>query len=135
MNNLHRYFRFNLVGAIGMAVQLTTLALLNHRLPNHYLVTTTAAIELTLLHNFLGHLRYTWRDRRQTSSLRTQLLRFHLTNGLTSLAENLILMRLLVHNAHLPVVAANAIAIPTCSLLNFLLANTWAFRPAHPTPS
>jgi putative flippase GtrA len=33
------------------------------------LYATAAAIELTLLHNFVWHLHYTWRDRRDGSAL------------------------------------------------------------------
>jgi putative flippase GtrA len=125
MSPLLRYWRFNLVGAMGMAVQLGTLALLNHLFPAHYLVVTAAAIELTLLHNFTWHLRYTWQDRH--AAVPPQLLRFHLSNGLVSLLGNLLLMRLLVQRFHLPVVFANLVAIVCCSLLNFLLSHRWAF--------
>jgi hypothetical protein len=38
---------------------LGMLALLNHAAPRHYLAATSAAIELTLLHNFFAHLHYT----------------------------------------------------------------------------
>lgn len=125
-----RWCKFNLVGAVGMAVQLAALALINHLVPGHYLLATAAALELTLLHNFAWHLGYTWRDRRHASALRTQLLRFHLSNGLVSLAGNLLLMRLLVGAAHLPLLAANSTAILCCSILNFILGNEWAFAPS-----
>jgi putative flippase GtrA len=133
MKLAYRYLRFNLIGLLGVAVQLLTLTLLNRAFPHHYLLTTAAAIELTLLHNFAWHTRYTWPDR--IASRLTQLLRFHLTNGLLSLAGNLVLMRLFVHTAHLPVIPANAFAILACSSANFLLANLWAFAaPASSRP-
>jgi len=122
-----QYLKFNLVGIIGIAVQLTSLALFNRLLKGHYLIATIAALELTLLHNFVWHLHYTWRDSHHASSALTQLLRFHLTNGLVSLVGNLALMRLLVSQAHLPVLTANAIAITCCSLANFLLSHKWVF--------
>jgi len=139
-NTLTHWLRFNLVGVIGVAVQLSALALFNRLLRGHYLLATIAALELTLLHNFVWHLHYTWRDR--TGSIPAQLLRFHLSNGLVSLAGNLLLMRLLVSHAHLPLLAANATAIACCSLANFLLSHYWIFaaqknRPtsrAYPTP-
>jgi len=58
------------------------------------------ALEITLLHNFVWHLHYTWRDRFPTlnaksafrngapgdrGALAGQLLRFHLANGLVSM--------------------------------------------------
>ena len=134
-NTLIHWLKFNLVGAVGVVVQLSALALFNRILRGHYLLATAAALELTLLHNFAWHLRYTWHDT-QGSTL-TRLLRFHLTNGLVSLLGNLALMRLLVSNVHLPVLAANAIAILTCSLINFFLSHNWVFaakRRAYPVP-
>lgn len=127
MNPLLRWLKFNLVGAMGMVLQLATLALLNHLAPGHYLVASAAAVELAILHNFVWHIHYTWSDRRHHTPLRIQLLRFHLSNGLVSLLGNLALMRLLVHTTHLPVLVANIIAIVCCSIANFALSHTWAF--------
>jgi putative flippase GtrA len=131
---LNRYLRFNLVGALGATLQLTTLALLNHLAPRHYLLTSTLALELTLIHNLIWHLHYTWRDRLHQTSRLQQITRFHLANGLTSLLGNLALMPLLVHKAHLPVVAANAIAILAGSLLNFAAGNRWVFTEHAAAP-
>jgi len=65
----------------------------------------------------MGHLRV----------LAGRLIRFHLANGLVSMIGNLGLMPVLVSGAHLPVVAANAIAILGCSIVNFFLGDQWAF--------
>lgn len=127
MNLLVRWGKFNLVGALGMAVQLGTLAVLNAWWRGHYMAATAAALEVTLAHNFVWHLHYTWRDRRESSALLQQLVRFHLSNGLISLVGNLALMPFLVHGAGIPVVASNAIAILCCSIANFCLGNNWAF--------
>jgi putative flippase GtrA len=143
MSTLIRWGKFNLVGAIGMAVQLGALAVLNQLWPGHYLAGTAAALELTLVHNFIWHVHYTWRDRFPTTNAKSafrmgrpddarvalagQLIRFHLSNGLVSIVGNLALMPLLVRGAHVPVVASNAIAILCCSLVNFVLGDSWAF--------
>ena len=127
MNTLIRWGKFNLVGAMGMVVQLAALALFTRWAPGHYLFATAAAIELTLLHNFAVHLRFTWRDRRDDSLILGQLVRFHLSNGLVSLVGNLSLMRILVHEARLPILISNCIAILCCSIINFGLGDNWAF--------
>jgi putative flippase GtrA len=127
MNTLIRWGKFNLVGAMGMVVQLGALAVFNRWAAGHYLCAAAAAIEVTLLHNFVWHLHFTWRDRRGDSVVLGQLIRFHLSNGLVSMLGNLALMRLLVQGAGLPVVAANCIAILCCSIVNFCLGNSWAF--------
>ena len=130
MKKLARWARFNVVGVMGMAVQLGALAALNRCAPQHYLAASAAALEATLLHNFAWHVNYTWRDRRDCSPLIAQLLRFHLSNGLVSMAGNLALMRLLVEGARMPPLAANGIAILCCSLANFWVGDCWAFAHA-----
>ena len=130
MNPLKHFLRFNLVGILGIIVQLTTLAILNRALPHHYLLTSTIAVEITLLHNFLWHVHYTWPETLRLNAL-AALLRFHLSNGLISLFGNLVLMRLFIHALHAPILIANALAIACCGLANFLLAHFWAFAPTR----
>lgn len=136
MKTLLRWARFNLVGAVGMVVQLAALATLSRCDGGHYLLATSAAIEITLLHNFIWHLRYTWGDRHDSSGRLTQFARFQLSNGLVSLLGNLLLMRVLVGQTRMPVLAANGIAILGCSLVNFGLGDRWVFaaRRAIPQP-
>lgn len=131
MTLLVRLGKFNLVGAMGMGVQLALLALFNHLVPGHYLWATSVALEIAVIHNFCWHMHFTWKDRGVGSDWMTQCLRFHLSNGLVSLIGNLILMRLLVQNAHMPVLFANVIAIGCCAVANFLLGDLWAFRVAR----
>jgi putative flippase GtrA len=142
MNWLIRWGKFNAVGAMGVVVQLAALAAISRLWPGHYLWATAAAIEITLVHNFVWHLRWTWCERRGRDqsgrerslleqsgrdSAAAQCWRFHLSNGLVSMLGNLALMRLLVKVVHLPVLGANAVAIVACSLLNFCVADLWAF--------
>jgi putative flippase GtrA len=127
LNPLIRWWKFNLVGAMGMVVQLSALAALSRCAPGHYLYASAAAVELALLHNFVWHVHYTWRDRHGNSVLFSQLVRFHLSNGLVSMLGNVVLMRVLVHEAHTPLLIANSIAIVCCSIVNFCLGNNWAF--------
>lgn len=126
MSILVRWGKFNLVGFMGFGAQLGSLAVLSRIMPGHYLVATAIAIELTLLHNFVWHVRYTWSDRREAPLL-VQCVRFHLSNGLVSFIGNLALMKVLVDGAGLPILAANAIAILCCSLINFCFSETWVF--------
>ena len=127
MTPLVRWAKFNAVGVVGMGVQLGALAVLNRWMRGHYLVASALALEITLLHNFVWHVRYTWRDRRAQDSTLRQMVRFQLSNGMVSLVGNLVLMRLLVQEARLPVLAANAVAIVCCSVANYCLGDRWAF--------
>jgi|SRR5471030_1548610 putative flippase GtrA len=131
MNTMARWWRFNLVGAAGMVLQLALLALFNRLAPSHYLMGSAAALELTLLHNFVWHLRYTWREPSMHTALAKRLARFHLSNGVVSLVGNIVLMRLLVQDVHLPVLVSNGIAILSCSVVNFYLGQHWTFETVH----
>jgi putative flippase GtrA len=127
---IRRWWRFNLVGAIGIVVQLATLFLLKSVFHCDYLLATGFAIEAAVINNFLWHERYTWADwllpSWQKSPLR--LLRFNLANGGISIAGNLALMKGLVGVAHMNYLEANAIAIVVCCLANFLVSDEWVFQ-------
>lgn len=126
---LLRWLKFNAVGGLGVCVQLSALAGLVGALGLHYLAATAIAVELTVVHNFLWHEYFTWRDRTRAArrgSVR-RLLAFNASNGLVSLVGNLVLMRLLVGMADVPYVIANGAAIITCSLANFFLAELVVF--------
>jgi putative flippase GtrA len=123
-----RFLRFNGVGLLGFVLQIAVLAGLI-RLGAHYLAATAVAVELAVLHNFAWHERWTWRDRPSGPGSRAQRLwRFHASNGLISLAGNLVLMRLIVGLLGLPPVAANLIAVVLCSFLNFSASDRFVFR-------
>jgi len=123
-----RLTRFSIVGAIGIAVQLGAIFLLR-RAGLGYLVATVLAVEAAILHNFIWHERYTWRDRMVNSISDTlaRLLRFHLTNGAVSLIGNALMMRLLVGNLAVAVIPANLIAITVCWQANFFLSDRVVF--------
>ena len=124
-----RWMKFNLVGGIGIAVQLLMLWLLS-ACGTGYLLATALAVESAVLHNFVWHERCTWVDRRNGHLFQSlnRLLRFNLSNGVISIVGNLLVMRLLVGQTHLRPLLANIIAIATCSILNFIVSDRWVFR-------
>ena len=134
---LERWVRFNFVGIIGIALQIATLVVLaSSGFP--YLLATAVAVEAAVVHNFIWHERYTWRDRRADGRLERLwcLLKFTSANGAVSLLGNLLLMHLLVGCLRLPLMLANAMAIAVCSAVNFGLGEGVVFRrPTRPQPS
>jgi putative flippase GtrA len=126
---LKRWLAFNLVGLIGIVVQVAVLAGLTHVPGCHYLVATAAAVEVAVLHNFVWHERWTWAERARGGRLGMlgRLTRFHLTNGALSLAGNVLLMRLFVGEFAMNYSAANLAAITTCSMLNFFAGDRLVF--------
>jgi len=127
------WLKFNAVGLIGIGVQLVILSLLKTGLGWNYLLATSVAVEITVLHNFIWHERWTWLEttRSNSNGLSGRLIRFHLTNGLISIAGNLLLMWTFVSQLHLHYFLANVIAIATCSILNFVASDRLVFRREH----
>jgi putative flippase GtrA len=124
-----RWLKFNFVGGLGIAVQLAALAILKSVFHWHYLTATALAVEIAVLHNFLWHQRFTWKDRRgNRRETLLRLLRFHLGNGLISIVGNLALMKLFVDGLHLHYLIANAGSIALCSLANFAASEWFVFR-------
>ena len=123
-----RFLKFNGVGILGFVLQLGLLAVLM-RFGMHYLAATAVAVELTVLHNFAWHERWTWRDRPAGAAGRwRRLWRFHATNGLVSLAGNLLIMRLLVGLFGMPAIPANLLSVLACALVNFTASDRFVFR-------
>ena len=128
-----RLGKFALVGAFGIVVQLAALQGLTVA-GCQYLWATGLAVEAAVLHNFLWHQRFTWRDRgdRRWSATSARLLRFHLSNGMISILGSLFLMRWLVGELRLNVLIANMITIAACSAGNFLASDRWVFLGPSP---
>jgi putative flippase GtrA len=125
-----RWLKFNAVGAIGIVVQLAALALFVSLLEMNYLLGTALAVEIAVLHNFVWHERYTWRDRTRYSAGGTlgRLLRFNLTTGALSIGGNVLIMRLLVGRLRMNYVVANLLTIAVCSLANFAASHWLVFK-------
>lgn len=124
------WLKFNAVGALGIGVQLAVLLGLKSRFHLNYLLATGLAVETAVVHNFLWHERYTWADRVRPSWRKSlpRLLRFNLTAGAVSILGNLALMKLMVGLAQANYLIANGISIVVCSLVNFLVSETWVFE-------
>jgi putative flippase GtrA len=127
-----RLTKFAFVGVIGIAVQIVTLHWVAG-LGCGYLSSTVIAVEAAILHNFVWHENFTWRDREKSASAKvgSRLLRFHLSNGLISIAGNVLLMRMLVGGLGMGIVPANLASITVCCLTNFLASDRWVFVPAQ----
>jgi putative flippase GtrA len=125
-----RWLKFNAVGAMGIVVQLAVLALLVDGFHMNYLPATALAVETAVLHNFIWHERFTWKDRASGGArdVAMRLLRFHAGNGVVSILGNLALMRLLVGTLQLKYLLANGITIAVCALLNFVVSEWFVFR-------
>jgi putative flippase GtrA len=129
---LSRYLRFNLVGIAGFAVQLSTLALLLHVPGVWYVLASAVAVEAAVLHNFVWHERWTWRDRPRQGRMLDRLVGFHAANGLSSLAAHVAGTPLLVEAAGLPPLGANVLLAGFMSLVNYQLGDRVVFTDRGP---
>src|SRR5581483_7646341 len=88
---LRRWLTFNAVGGVGIVLQLSILAVLTSGAKLHYLVSTAIAVEITVLHNFIRHEQWTWRDRARAdgAGFWKRLFRFQTANGAFSVGGNL----------------------------------------------
>ena len=128
-HGIRRWIVFNLVGFTGVVVQLASMTwLLIWGI--HYLIATTLAVEAAILNNFIWHERWTWEDRPAggINGRVVRFLRFNLTVGVVSIAQNLFLMTFLVEYFALHYLTGSLLAIAMCSLTNFLLSDFLVFR-------
>lgn len=125
-----RWIVFNSVGAMGIIVQLGTLFTLTHYLGFGYLLATGLAVEAAVVHNFFWHEHWTWADRGKEDGHSTirRILWFHATNGVLSIAGNLVLMKLFVEKLEINYLTANILAVAICSLFNFFAGDRIVFR-------
>lgn len=130
--SLQRWLIFNVVGAMGFAVQLAALGALVSRLHWNIAPATALAVELAVVHNFLWHERWTWADRgaQEWSGALRRFLRFNLANGLLSIVGNVAFTIVFLHTLPVNFVAANVLAIAVCSILNYVVSDRLVFRSA-----
>lgn len=131
-----RWLIFNLVGGIGILVQLGALEALTRLFGWHYLAATFAAVEVTVLHNFIWHERWTWAERAEGGkwAILARFARFNLSNGALSLVGNILLMRYFVGELRLNYSVANLSAIAICSLLNFVAGDRLVYLRRSQSP-
>ncbi|MYH30869.1 MAG: GtrA family protein [Acidobacteria bacterium] len=132
VRRLQRWLVFNAVGTMGVAVQLTVLLSLTEALGLNYLVATVLAVESAILHNFVWHEHWTWRDRGPGSRGRwTRLAWFNLVTGALSISSNVVFTALYVNALGVHYAIANLMAVATCSLLTFVANDRFVFRTCN----
>ena len=129
--NYRRWGVFNLVGLAGFVVQIAAIALLTRWFEWPAPIATAVALEVAALQNFVGHSRWTWRDRPTSPNIRGWLRRYwrYQAAKTASLAANLAITTLIVEGG-LPPEVANTAAVLVCAVPNFLVSEHLVFRPS-----
>src|SRR5262249_3032355 len=122
-----RAIAFISVGIAGFLVQTLTLAVLTLGVRWPVAIATAIGVEAAVLTNFCWHEHWTWRDRFDGHARWRRLVRFHVTNGVTSLVGNTALTMRFANEWRLTPIAGNAIAVGLLSAINFLAADRWVF--------
>jgi putative flippase GtrA len=126
-----RWWKFNAVGAMGIAVQLVSLTLLKSGLGANYLVATALAVEAAVIHNFFWHERFTWVDRGAAARF-ARLVKFNLSTGAVSILGNVLAMRFFAGELRVNYFVSNLLSIALCSILNFVVADRVVFLRQSP---
>lgn len=126
---MKRVLRFNGVGALGIGVQLSTVAALTAWLHVNVAAATAIGVTAAVVHNFIWHREWTWADRRaEGRDVLLTFCSFALSNGAVSLVGNVTLASILVWWTGLHGVAANVVAIAACGVVNYWLGDRVVFR-------
>jgi putative flippase GtrA len=123
--NWLQLIRFGFVGAVGFVVNLAVYALLVHFAGVDYRVAAVAAWLVAVLNNFVLN-RY-WTFDAADGVAHFQALRF-LVVSLVAFGFSLVLLTVLVEDAGVAKVSAQAIAVAASMPLNFLGNKLWSFR-------
>ncbi len=117
--------RFGLVGGVGFVVNLAVYAVFVHPIGVDYHVAAVAAWLVAVLNNFVLNRHWTF-DARE-GQVHFQALRFLVVSG-GAFIVSLLLLTLLVEDAGMAKVAAQALAVAAATPLNFLGNKLWSFR-------
>ena len=124
-----RAARFACVGLGGFAVQLLALrALSDAGVPPP--LATALAVEAAIVHNFFWHERWTWKDRPRLDGPLARFARFNGVTALVSIVGNVALTATFTGTLHLPLLAANALAVLVLGTVNFTAADRAVFTLA-----
>jgi putative flippase GtrA len=123
--NWLQLIRFGLVGGVGFVINVAVYALCVHGLGLDYHLAAVAAWLVAVINNFALNRHWTFDAR--AGRARFQAIRF-LTISLVALGFSLLLLMLLVENAGMAKIPAQALAVAASMPLNFLGNKLWSFR-------
>lgn len=123
-HNWLQLLRFCAVGASGYVVNLAVYLLLLRGLDAHYLLAATGSFLVAVTNNYAWNRLWTFRGQR--GHVAYQGMRFFVVST-AALAANLLILHVLVNQAGLGKVLAQAIAIVLVTPLNFVGNKLWSF--------
>jgi len=122
----HRLFKFAVVGASGVLVNMCALAILKGILRMPLEFAGALAIEISIMSNFMLNDLWTWRDSRWRSFW-GRMWRYHLSVGITAFGINYPVLLIITKFAGIQYLWANLIGIALASLANFVINHFWTY--------
>lgn len=122
----YRFFKFCLVGASGVLVNMGLLWVLTEKLGLFYLHSSALAIETSILTNFVLNEQWTWRERNIGTKFK-RLMTYNVVS-LGGLAVNMTVLWLLTSILGLYYLISNLGGIASATLLNFLINDRWTWQ-------
>ncbi len=127
-----RFWRFCLIGASGVVVNMLVLSTLSKVVGVFFLYAGVVAIVAATTWNFLLNDAITWRDRR-SMSLQQKLIRYFQYWGVTALGSSAHLFILYtLTSINVPYLWSNLAGITVAALWNFRTNARWTWRPSGP---
>jgi putative flippase GtrA len=124
VRNWQQLGKFCVVGAVGYLINLAVYDALLHA-GLHYLVAATCSFLVAVTSNYTWNRLWTFREHR--GHVGVQGMRF-LVVSLVALGANLLVLHVLIANAGLDKLLAQATAIVLVTPLNFVGNKLWSFR-------
>ncbi len=133
---IKRFFKFCLVGASGVSINMGLLWLITDVAGFYYLISAIFAIEAAIISNFTLNELWTFRDRRGGSawSVLERAVKFNAVSAVGA-GINLMILYGLTESLGLYYLASNLVAIAVVTMWNFGLSYLWTWRRKSPSPN
>lgn len=118
--------KFLIVGASGIVINLTTLYILVEYFSLNNILSSSVAVELSIVNNFFLNNHWTFIHRKKTNTILERFMKFNLVS-LSSLIVNVTIMTILT-NLGLWYIYAQFFGILVAFVINYIINNKWTFK-------
>jgi dolichol-phosphate mannosyltransferase len=125
---IKRFFKFGLVGGVGMVVNNLVLWLMHDLVNTVLFIASPIAIAVAILNNYTLNSFFTWKKNRKNRKFTylQGLWRYYLTASVSG-SLNYLTLLLLTHFTGMYYIYANIIGIFIGMIINFTVSEKWVF--------
>ncbi len=99
-----------------------------------YFISSLAAIELSIISNFIFNLQWTWSDRSSELPVWRKLIRYHLGVAGTAYLCNYLILVGLTEWLGIQYLISNLAGIGAGTIANYLISDRWTFKKSPDSP-